>query len=266
MKRFLLFLASGLCLLLGLSGLALGARAAPPAQVSYATPTPGADGRILYIVQEGDNCLRISLLTGVSLDDLIRNNHLDQNCTIQPGQTLLLGIVTSGQASPTPGPSPTPTAPGPTPTLIAGGNGMVCLLLYEDRNGDGLRQEDEPAVGGGAISLTSTDGLFSRSTTTQAGIDPDTGEPPRVCFDAVPMGEYTVSAAIPEGYNPTTSLSYSLTVVPGDTSQVAFGVQEKVTTSTPGRSGPSGLLGIGGMLLILGGIGLAFFAWRVRKS
>lgn len=264
MKRLPLLLVSGLCILLGLSGLAFGAQAAPSAQITYATPTPGADGRILYMVQEGDNCLRISLLTGVSVDDLIRNNHLDQNCTIRAGQELLLGFGASGQVSPTPGSSPTPTALGPTPTLIAGGNGVVCLLLFHDRNGDGLRQEDEPAVDGGAVSLTSADGLFSRAETTTGGIDPDTGEPPRVCFNEVPMGEYTVSAAVPEGYNPTTALSYSLTVIPGNTSHVAFGVQESVLAASSQRRN-SPLLGLGGVLLILGGIGLAFFAWRVRK-
>lgn len=264
MRRFFLLLVSGLCILLGLSGLVLGAQAASPAQITYATPTPGADGRIIYIVQEGDNCLRISLLTGVSVENLILNNHLDQNCTIRPGQELLLGFAESGQASPTPGPSPTPTASGPTPTPVAGGNGVVCLLLFDDHNGDGLRQEEEPAVGGGAVSLTSADGLFSRSETTTGGINADTGEPPRICFEGVPMGEYTVSAAVPEGYNPTTALSYSLTVVPGDTSQVAFGVQERVVTSS-GQRRNSPLLGLGGILLILGGIGLAFFAWRMRK-
>ncbi len=259
----ILLLASGVCFLLGLGGLALGAQAAPPGQTSYSTPTPDVDGRIIYIVQEGDNCLRISLLTGVSVDDLIRNNHLDQNCTIRAGQQLLLGFGPSGQASPTPGPSPTPTASEATPTPVAGGNGIVCLLLFDDRNGDGLRQEDEPAVGGGVVSLISANGLFSRSGDTLPGLDPDSGEPPRVCFDEVPMGAYTVSAAVPAGYNPTTALSYSLEVVPGNTAHVAFGIQEQVLTS-PGRQS-SPLLGLGGVLLILGGLGLAFLAWRARK-
>jgi hypothetical protein len=31
------------------------------AQATYQTPTPGADGRIIYTVQEGDNCTRIFL-------------------------------------------------------------------------------------------------------------------------------------------------------------------------------------------------------------
>jgi hypothetical protein len=262
-KRFLL-LASSFCFLLGLSALALSAQAAPSAQIGYSTPTPGTDGRIIYIVQEGDNCLRISLLTGVSVDDLIRNNHLDQNCTIRPGQELLLGFGVSGQASPTAGPSPTPTLAGPTPTPLAGGKGTVCLLIFDDRNGDGLRQEDEAAVEGGAVGLTSADGLFSRSETTVGGLDPATGKPLRVCFDEVPMGEYTASAAVPEGYNPTTALSYSFTLAPGDTSQIAFGVQKSVVPQ-PSRPAPSPLLGIGGVLLILGGIGLAMVAWRLRK-
>ncbi len=262
-RERILLSAAGICFLLGLGGLAFGVQAAPVAQIAYSTPTPGPDGRIIYIVQEGDNCLRISLLTGVSVDDLIRNNHLDQNCAIRPGQQLLLGFGAGEQASPTPGSSPTPTAPPTTSTPVAGGNGVVCLLIFDDQNGDGLRQEAEAAVGGGAVSLTGADGLFSRSENTLAGLDPDTSEPRRICFDEVPAGEYTVSAAVPSGYNPTTALSYSLVVVPGNTSYVAFGVQEQVLASPPARSSP--LLGIGGVLLILGGIGLAWFAWRMSK-
>ena len=62
------------------------------AQAVYYTPTAGSDGRILYVVKSGDTCLSISLLTGVSLDQLRKLNNLQSDCTIYPNQKLLLGM------------------------------------------------------------------------------------------------------------------------------------------------------------------------------
>jgi len=252
--------------------LPFAALAAPAAQVqTYATPTPGADGRIIYVVEEGDNCLRISLMTGVSMEYLRQTNHLDENCTIVTGQHLVLGIGGPAAASPTAGPSPTPTPGLPTPTPSSGGAAEVCVALYNDGNGDGLRQANtdatgnylptgtEPIVEGGAISLTSLTGTYSRTLNTVGGYDP-------VCFTDVPAGEYSVSAAVPDGYNPTTVLNYSSKVAPGDAIYVSFGAQAKSQTPTEsGTPTQSPILGIVGALLLLGGIGLGIFAWRMRK-
>lgn len=252
--------------------LSFGALAAPAAQgQSYATPTPGPDGRIIYLVQEGDSCLRITLLTGVSMEYLRQTNHLDENCSIVTGQQLVIGIGGPAAASPTPGPSPTPTPLQPTPTPSSGGTAQVCVSLYNDGNGDGLRQANtdalgeyipagtEPIVEGGAISLTSLTGTYSQTLDTVGGYNP-------VCFIDVPEGEYSVSAAVPDGYNPTTVLSNTLKVSPGDTSHVGFGAQVKSQPMAESESGGrSPLLGILGALLLLVGIGLGVYAWRMKK-
>lgn len=248
------------------------ALAAPAAQgQTYATPTPGPDGRIIYVVQESDTCLRISLLTGVSMEYLRQTNHLDENCSIVTGQQLVIGIGGPAAASPTPGPSPTPTPILPTPTPSSGGAAEVCVALYNDGNGDGLRQANtdatgnylptgtEPIVEGGAISLTSLVGTYSQTLNTVGGYDP-------VCFTDVPTGEYSVSAAVPDGYNPTTVLNYSSKVAPGDAIYVSFGAQAKSQTPTEsGSAARSPILGILGVLLLLVGIGLGIFAWRMKK-
>jgi hypothetical protein len=272
MKHKRILLIAVLLIIFLLVRLPPAALAAPAGQgQNYATPTPGADGRIIYIVQEGDGCLRISLMTGVSMEYLRQTNHLDENCTIQTGQQLVIGIGSPAAASPTPGPSPVPTAALPTATPASGGLAEVCVALYNDSNGDGLRQANtdalgnyladgtEPIVEGGAISLTSLTGTYSQTLNTLAGYDP-------VCFTDVPDGEYSVSAAVPDGYNPTTVLNYSLGVKPGDTSYVSFGAQVKSQISTENETPtPSPILGVVGALLLLGGIGLGVFAWRMRR-
>ncbi|WP_162787775.1 LysM peptidoglycan-binding domain-containing protein, partial [Anaerolinea thermolimosa] len=90
-----------LCILLGgvfALGLALAftapARASLPGQAVYQTPTPDAQGRILYKVQSGDSCLRIELLTGVKVEQLRTLNKLNEACDLIVGQDVLLAIVT----------------------------------------------------------------------------------------------------------------------------------------------------------------------------
>ncbi len=60
-------------------------------QVVYATPTPNADGRIIYVVKTADTCISISLLTGIQLDELRRLNNLNEDCTLQLGSATLIG-------------------------------------------------------------------------------------------------------------------------------------------------------------------------------
>jgi len=253
--------------------LAFEATASPALQVEqYATPTPGPDGRIIYIVQKGDDCTRISILTGVSIDFIRQTNRLDENCSIIEGQELVIGYGGPAVASPSPGPPPTPTAILPTPTAFTG-SAEVCVSLYEDVNGDGMRQADtdefdnyipgetEPTIEGGAASLTSLTGTYSQTMDTIAGYDP-------VCFADVPEGQYTISVAIPDGYNPTTVLNFTLEVKPGDRTFVGFGAQSKIQPAPlpeEGEGGRSPVLGIFGAIFLLTGLGLGFYAWRLRR-
>jgi LysM repeat protein len=248
------------------------ALAAPSAQVSqYSTPTPGPDGRIIYIVKAGDTCTSISLLNGVSQDYLRQTNHLDANCTLIEGSQLVLGIGGPAASSPTPGPSPIPTPILPTATPATSGAAQVCVALFNDVNGDGKRQANtdalgaylaagtEPIILGGAVSLSGLDNPYSQTLDTAAGLDP-------VCFTDVPGGKYTVSAAVPDGFNPTTVLTYELQVTPGDSVYVNFGAQVKVETTPTTQKKASPLLGVFGAIILLVGIGLGFYAWRMRKS
>jgi hypothetical protein len=236
--------------------------AAPESQLTvFPSPTPGPDGRIIYIVQEDDSWWLIAAIFGIELDQLLALNNTTIDAIPQPGDEVLLGLAGPAEEIPTPGPSPTPEELLPTPSPEPG-SGTLCVFLFNDLNGDSRRQEDEPSIPGGAISVTDQAGLLSFTETTLPGYEPK-------CFEELPEGDYTVSVAIPEGYNPTTVLTHTLPLQPGSRTFLDFGAQ--ASSETIERSpdsdgtGDSMLLGILGFLLVLGGITLAIFAGKISR-
>lgn len=252
-----------------LFGIMLPAQASPVTQVQFPSPTPGSDGRILYIVQAGDSCFRIEALYGITVDQLRSlNPQLDENCTLIVGDQLMLGVGGPAALSPTPGPSPTAAPPTVTPTPPVGTT-EICVLLFDDLNGDALLQETELGIADGAVSVSNTAGTFSETKTTVAALDPDTLEPQQICFTDVPEGEYNISVAVPENYNPTMELTYTFTIKAGDRAFINFGAQSRVETAAgndpEARGGRSPIFGILGGLLLLGGLGLGWYAYQLRK-
>lgn len=256
---------------LGIFAFALsGSARADPAQQQFATNTPLPDGRILYEVQAGDTCTKIQLLYGVGFDQLRQlNQDINADCTnIREGQQILVG--TGGPAAApvnTLGPAATPPDSAATPTPLSGTT-EICVLLFDDVNGDSLRQPEEPVIPGGAISVTEIQGKFS--DTRETAINPDPEAYAGTCFSNVPDGEYNVGVAIPDNYNPTMNLTYTLDVRPGDRAFVDFGAQSRdaptgETGTGPSDAGLSPLLGVAGGLLVFGGLGLGWLAFRQRK-
>lgn len=270
MKKLPMLLTLSLLVLIGVLLLSApqSVNAGPLNQAAYSTPTPNADGEILYTVQEGNNCTSIFLLTNVSIEQIIALNGLDEDCSIVPGQQLILATVAPATATP-PGPTQTPTMSPPTPTPF-NGNATVCIVLYEDLDGNQKRSDTEFYLGGGVANLNNREGTYSQSLDTISG-DPalyDVEDLP--CFQDVPEGEYNLSMGIPNGYNATTNLNYPLSVTAGDTVIVDFGAQpgsaaaseEDPATST----NRSPLLLAIGFLLLAGGAALAFFFVRSRQN
>jgi hypothetical protein len=266
MRTKALLFASILLILIGLAWISPGVQASPAEpQAAYPSPTPGPDGRIIYIVRSGDTCEQISMLYGVSLEYLSLTNQLDANCSLRESQQLMLGVGGPSVSSPTPGPSQLPTEVLPTATPGAGGVAQVCVLVYEDVNGDSLRQATEKAIAGAAISLTSLDGSYSQTLTTT--INPDATAYQGMCFSNVPMGKYNVSAAAPDGYNPTINLSSGVEVTAGDVAYIGYGAQARtVVETTAPRNKTAPLLGIIGAVFLLAGIGIGVYAWSMVKK
>jgi hypothetical protein len=254
-------LAAGL--LLFWSGI-LPASAAPEAQLTpFPTPTPGPDGRIIYIVKEGDTLWRISAISDIPVEDLRDLNNLDPDDVVIPGQRIFLGLAGpagEGDTTQVPVETATPLLPTETPEP---GFGSLCVILFEDTNGDSMRQEEEPSLPGGAINISNQAGSVSITHETQEGFD-------YYCAEDLEEGSYNISAGIPEGYNPTTALTSSVELQAGDQSYLTFGAQVGSETAEENvplteESGRSPLLGVIGGILLLGGIGLGVYAVWFRR-
>lgn len=237
--------------------------AAPQPQGVFSTPTPDTAGEIYYTVQEGENCLGISLKLQIDINELRTLNGLDEACTLQPGQELLVGF--GATQTPMPAVSATPEISGPTPTTFVGA-GTICVFLFDDINGDGVPGDQEYPIADGAISVTDKENRISENKTT-------VWDSPSICFEDLPEGEYNISVAPPQGYNPTSNMNYTLVLQAGQTSKINFGAQlsseAPVETANAEQGGTSNtgniLLGIFGILLVLAGIALGVYFWMVKR-
>jgi hypothetical protein len=239
---------------------------APFAQPTpFPTPTPGPDGRILYTVQQDDSLWRIAALAGISLEQLMALNGIQPGDFITPGMQLELGV--GGPVQPTGAPaSSVATATGPsttsTPTV---GTGEVCVLLFDDTNGDGRLDDGEPALAGGQINIINIGGSLVAEYTTES-LDLEL-EPSGFCFEDLGNADYNVSAAVPAGYNPTTGLNVGITLNPGDVKYLQFGAQPGAgLANTSDSAGRSTLLGLVGAVLLLSAAGLGYYATRLGRK
>lgn len=223
------------------------------AQAVISTPTPGADGRILYVVKENDTCISIALTMGITEQQLRENNNLEgDDCQfLFIGQELLIAIKEADTATPT---SEVPAEPTPTPFK---GNGTICIYLFNDENGNALAETTELPLAGGAVSVTNRLG-----TVNQTGTTADTGE--SLCFAEIPEGDYNISVAIPEGYNPTTVMNYALTLGAGEVSTINFGAQPgSGLRQTFQEDRPSPLFLVLGLFFVAVGVSLWFYVRRM---
>lgn len=255
MKRTLQALGLFFIILVGAVLLFPTAAQSIQAQAVISTPTPGADGRIIYIVKENDTCISIALTMGITEQQLRELNNLEGDACqfLFVGKELLIGIQEADTPTPT---LEVPLEPTSTPFK---GNGTICIYLFHDENGNALAEEAELALAGGAVSVTNRLG-----TVNQTGTTADTGE--SLCFEEIPEGDYNISVAIPEGYNPTTVMNYAFTLGAGEVSTINFGAQ-------PGsglrpafqEERPSPLLLVLGIFFIAVGVGLWFYVRRMAS-
>ena len=262
-KTLPLFLLILLVLGLSLSALRLPAFAQG---TPYQTPTPNANGDIIFKVRPGDSCTSISLLTNVPIDTIKSLNGLDDTCSLMEGQDIVIGrvepVVLTQTAMPTPTIPPQLITPTVTPSP---GTATICVVLFHDIDGNGMRTEGEDYLYGGEVSVSNRSGSISLTGTTVAGI-PDEIDPR--CFPDLPQDTYNVTVAIPDGFNATTTTNYALEVKAGEDATIDFGAQESAPSAgvvEPDSARRSPLLAIVGGVVLLAGLGLALYLWRTRK-
>lgn len=263
MHKHLLIIFSILCTILGISVfyVAGSVSANPDLQVFYYTPTAQPDGRIVYTVKEGDSCISIALLNNISEDQLRLLNDLDGDACLflSIGRELVLGTV-EPDTGPPPELTATPIFPTPTPF---NGTGDLCVLLFEDLNGNTLIDDDtiELPLAGGAVSINDRIGKVALSE--------ETNNLEEICFEGLDEGEYTVSVAVPSGYNPTMRNSATLKLSAGETVRIDFGAQlssagEEEIEDNP-QTSRSPFLGIMGGLILVVGLGFGLYAIRIQR-
>ncbi len=232
----------------------------------YQTPTPNANGDIIFKVRPGDGCISISLLTNVPIETIKSLNGLDDACTLDEDQEIVLGrvepVVLTQTAMPSPTIPPEMITPSPTPSP---GTATICVVLFHDMDGNGMRTTGEDYLYGGEVSISNRSGSVSLTGTTVAGI-PDEVEPR--CFPDLPQDSYNVTVAIPDGFNATTTTNYALEVKAGEDATIDFGAQESVPSAgvvEPDSARRSPVLAIIGGVILLAGLGLGYYLWRTRK-
>ena len=259
----------------------------PPAPTVFKTPTPGPDGNIVYVVQPGDTLYRIAGITGVSVDQIRSLNGLTSDIlsigqrliivqgAAQPSATQTLAVATAAATSTGASPGGTQasaTTQAPAGTQIAQatatviGTGTVCALLWNDNNGDGVRDATESLLPGGQIAVVE----IATGKPVQAYTTDGVSEPH--CFKDLLAGQYTVSFAAPAGYNATTGTATPLDVAAGSTSELEFGAQPSAAIANQPAPGPSNsalltaLLFAGGVVFLLLAAGVAAFLFLRRPS
>ncbi len=182
---------------------------APPPPTSAVPPTPRAtstprpDGAVVHVVQPGDTLYGIAYEYGVDPDQIRRLNagSIGPNDLLVVGQELVISVGTMTLPTPTPVPTEaTPGTPPPAATTTAqpaaGDSATLCVLAYEDRNGDLVWEEgEETLLPNITISVRNTSGVVGSYTTD--GLS----EP--FCFQNLQPGSYVVQPQAPAGYVPT---------------------------------------------------------------
>ena len=110
--------------------------------------------------------------------------------------------------------------------------GRICVRKFHDANADGVWDSgpplSEPGLPGFTFVVTNADGLVTLLTTAAGGL---------VCHPAagLPPGAYTVSELAQPGWTPTTPVTVTANLVPGQTTTFTFGNRRCATSTQAGK-------------------------------
>jgi hypothetical protein len=121
-----------------------------------------------------------------------------------------------------------------TRILLAQDTGQVCVLSYEDRDGDGSRDADERSIAHGiGASLLNTSGVTIASALLDDSPFAANG---LICFDQLLAGEYQILLTSAE-FASTASASFTASVNPGEApARFEFGARSLHLAESAGAS------------------------------
>ncbi|RMF81671.1 MAG: LysM peptidoglycan-binding domain-containing protein [Chloroflexi bacterium] len=219
---------------------------------------------VTHIVEEGDTIDAIAIRYGVTREDILRRNNIEDPRLIFVGQEIVVIGPEINTPTPEPGadgggdfgpatattdpalivdenvflatPTITPTfAPAPVvaasqvadPAALnpAVRTGVVCVSMFQDSNRNRIHENEEFLLPDGNIIITQGETIINEYTT-------DGRNEPR-CFDDVNTGQYSVRAQAPPGFGMTTPEQLQLEVVSGETVELLFGAAEGVAPAQP---------------------------------
>ncbi len=227
----------------------------------FPTPTPNAEGKIIYTVQSGDTIIDICGVIGrgtdiTCIDDILKLNGMSNPRGIFVGQQLIIGTTGAPVpptalptgASPTGAPTsipttdsnaqPTatqPTAAQPTvdpnasptpelnvvPTEAVAGSGEGSICVTLYNDANGNGVLDD---GEGLVAGGNFSLLdLTASTTLQTYTTDGASEP--YCFEGLASGNYRVTSTLPQAYKATTRSDWDLSLSAASSAKLAFGAQ-----------------------------------------
>jgi hypothetical protein len=146
--------------------------------------------------------------------------------TATPTNTPTITPTPTNTATPTPVHTATPLpthTPTPTPVPVTG---SLCVLSYDDRNGNRFRDPGEPLLPYAVFTLSDAHHVIGNYSTN--GLN----EP--YCFSDLDPIVYFVSEMDPPGYESTTHNSWGISLQTGATINIEFGNKtEQLPTATP---------------------------------
>jgi murein DD-endopeptidase MepM/ murein hydrolase activator NlpD len=181
-------------------------------------------------VKSGDTLSSIAAQFNLSLDQLLTDNSITKGTPLLVGQTLIVGAPA---VTPTPVLNPTQAATlAPIPTVSASTSAStplgLCLLAFDDVNGNGTRDSGEGLTAGVKFEVKSADGQSVATYTSDGVKEPD-------CLTNLPDGRYSIEVTPPDGQLATTDTRWSLSLLSSTAVNIAFGSQAApaAATATP---------------------------------
>ena len=202
-----------------------------PAPTAVPTPTRSGHEQV-YTVQPGDTLYAIATRHGLSAAELAQANGMGMGDILHVGRELIIpGTTAPTRAPTTSAPQPTTPAAGGTPDggAPAEGQGQIRVSVFDDINGNGLRDAGEPLLAGARIVLLSAEGSQIGEIITDGVTDPHT-------FQGLAPGAYTIREEDPSGYASTSANQWTVPLDAAGEVEVFFG--NRVAQPAPATVAP----------------------------